>query len=257
MVPTANFLRSPLLGNKPLKRSMLAFFRGDFRVGKDPRYSRGIRQKLHQLAQHEDWRQKYNISIGTEVEVPGGYSELLSSSIFCLALPGKYTVMIDPIDSNYLSYWLIGQHILHAACNWNLHSLHIAILKGTGDLSSFSKSSHTVIMHADYCHLSHIALFAILLTRMKGIAEKMELITTHAKCNIIILQNVIDINSMTIGLWQELLFEGDGYSSRGLDAILNGCLPVVIMDNVEVEFETIIDWKTISLRIKEVGCICL
>ena len=45
---------------------------------------------------------------------------------------------------------------------------------------------------------------------------------------------------------------GDGYSSRAEDSILNGCIPVVIMDNVDAVFETILDWKSFSIRIKEV-----
>ncbi len=46
---------------------------------------------------------------------------------------------------------------------------------------------------------------------------------------------------------------GDGWSSRAADAILHGCIPVVLMDNVRVPFETIIDWSLFSIRIAEVS----
>lgn len=48
------------------------------------------------------------------------------------------------------------------------------------------------------------------------------------------------------------LHVGDGYSSRTGDSILNGCLPVVVMDNVDAAFESILDWNLFSIRIKEV-----
>ena len=44
---------------------------------------------------------------------------------------------------------------------------------------------------------------------------------------------------------------GDGWSSRSEDAILHGCIPVVIMDNVHAVFESILDWDLFSVRIKE------
>ena len=44
---------------------------------------------------------------------------------------------------------------------------------------------------------------------------------------------------------------GDGWSSRAEDAILHGCIPVVIMDNVHAVFESILDWDLFSIRIKE------
>ena len=47
------------------------------------------------------------------------------------------------------------------------------------------------------------------------------------------------------------VFTGDGWSSRAEDAILHGCIPVVIMDNVHAVFESILDWDLFSIRIKE------
>ncbi len=48
-----------------------------------------------------------------------------------------------------------------------------------------------------------------------------------------------------------LLAAGDGYSTRAEDAILHGCLPVVIMDGVHASLETAVDWDRFSVRIKE------
>ena len=45
---------------------------------------------------------------------------------------------------------------------------------------------------------------------------------------------------------------GDGYSSRAEDSILNGCIPVVIMDEVQAVFENILDWSSFSIRVAEV-----
>ncbi len=36
-----------------------------------------------------------------------------------------------------------------------------------------------------------------------------------------------------------------------MDAILHGCIPVVVMDNVSEVFETILDWAQFSIRIPE------
>ncbi len=44
---------------------------------------------------------------------------------------------------------------------------------------------------------------------------------------------------------------GDGWSSRAEDAILHGCIPVVIMDEVHAVYESILDWDMFSVRIKE------
>ncbi|EFJ49814.1 acetylglucosaminyltransferase [Volvox carteri f. nagariensis] len=44
---------------------------------------------------------------------------------------------------------------------------------------------------------------------------------------------------------------GDGYSPRFEDAVLHGCLPLIIVDNTHVLFESIIDVDSFSLRISE------
>jgi hypothetical protein len=44
---------------------------------------------------------------------------------------------------------------------------------------------------------------------------------------------------------------GDGWSPRAEDAILHGCIPVVVMDQVHGVFESIIDWDAFSVRVTE------
>lgn len=44
---------------------------------------------------------------------------------------------------------------------------------------------------------------------------------------------------------------GDGWSARAEDAVLHGCIPVIIMDNVHGVFESILDWDSFGVRIKE------
>lgn len=48
-----------------------------------------------------------------------------------------------------------------------------------------------------------------------------------------------------------LVAPGDGWSARAEDAILHGCVPVVIMDGVHVVYESILDWSSFSIRIPE------
>eukprot|EP00884_Botryococcus_braunii_P008777 jgi/Botrbrau1/17900/Bobra.50_1s0001.1 len=48
-----------------------------------------------------------------------------------------------------------------------------------------------------------------------------------------------------------LVVPGDGWSPRAEDAILHGCVPLVIMDDVVPVFGTILDWDKFSIRIKE------
>ncbi|PNH08721.1 hypothetical protein TSOC_004706 [Tetrabaena socialis] len=44
---------------------------------------------------------------------------------------------------------------------------------------------------------------------------------------------------------------GDGYAMRFEDAVLHGCLPLIIMDNTHAVFESIVDIDSFSLRITE------
>ena len=44
---------------------------------------------------------------------------------------------------------------------------------------------------------------------------------------------------------------GDGWSSRADDAVRHGCIPVIIMDNVHMPFESVIDYAAFALRVPE------
>lgn len=46
-----------------------------------------------------------------------------------------------------------------------------------------------------------------------------------------------------------LVLQGDGWSARMDDAVLHGCIPVVIIDEVYVSFETVVDFSRIGLRV--------
>lgn len=48
-----------------------------------------------------------------------------------------------------------------------------------------------------------------------------------------------------------LVLPGDGWSPRAEDAILHGCLPVLVADNVHAVFESLLDWDAFSVRVKE------
>ena len=53
-------------------------------------YSRGIRQRLHTLAHKHRWRDRHKIVIGPREEASASeqYAQMLSSSRFCLVVPG-------------------------------------------------------------------------------------------------------------------------------------------------------------------------
>jgi hypothetical protein len=48
-----------------------------------------------------------------------------------------------------------------------------------------------------------------------------------------------------------LVLPGDGWSARAEDAILHGCVPILVMDDVNAIFEPELDWPSFSVRIKE------
>ncbi|KXZ54698.1 hypothetical protein GPECTOR_4g766 [Gonium pectorale] len=48
-----------------------------------------------------------------------------------------------------------------------------------------------------------------------------------------------------------LVAPGDGWSARAEDAVLHGCVPVVIMDGVAPVFDSLLDWSAFSLRVRE------
>lgn len=46
-----------------------------------------------------------------------------------------------------------------------------------------------------------------------------------------------------------LALPGDGWSARFEDSVLHGCIPVIIMDNVHVPFESILQVEKFSVRV--------
>ncbi|KAL4452535.1 hypothetical protein ABPG75_008197 [Micractinium tetrahymenae] len=82
-----HFHKSPLLGGTTRNRTILAFHRGLVQMGWPP-YSRGIRQRLVNASLEHGWKEKHNILIGEYADIPGDYSELMASSVFCLVVPG-------------------------------------------------------------------------------------------------------------------------------------------------------------------------
>ena len=48
-----------------------------------------------------------------------------------------------------------------------------------------------------------------------------------------------------------MLATGDGFSRRAEDSILHGCIPVIIMDDVDEKFSTVVDYSKFSVRIAE------
>ncbi|KXZ53464.1 hypothetical protein GPECTOR_7g914 [Gonium pectorale] len=48
-----------------------------------------------------------------------------------------------------------------------------------------------------------------------------------------------------------LVATGDGWSARTEDAVLHGCIPVIIMDDVQLKFESVLEVDSFSVRIAE------
>eukprot|EP00887_Chlorella_sp_A99_P003579 scaffold7.g3579.t1 len=85
--PLVSPLHSPLLGARARNRTFLAFHRG--RVQTDlPKYSRGVRQRVAKAALEGKWQEKHNIVVGGYEKIQGEYTELMSSSVFCLVMMG-------------------------------------------------------------------------------------------------------------------------------------------------------------------------
>ncbi|GIL47978.1 hypothetical protein Vafri_4701 [Volvox africanus] len=83
-----HYRESPLLGKPAKQRDIFLFFRGDVGKNRMPMYSRGVRQKLYQLAIDNKWREKHNILVGDSRDIQGEYSDLLSRSLFCIVAAG-------------------------------------------------------------------------------------------------------------------------------------------------------------------------
>jgi hypothetical protein len=74
-------------GPRDHDRDILLLLRGDLGSSRPAAYSSGIRQQLAKLSKSGNWRSKYRIWIGTEQELDGDYSVLLSRSRYCLVVP--------------------------------------------------------------------------------------------------------------------------------------------------------------------------
>lgn len=92
--PPSHYTHSVIMGSagnpedyEP-QRNTLLFLRGDVGAGRKWPYSRRIRQKLHQLTHAHNWTERFSVKIGGAEDVPGDYSELLSTSLFCVVAPG-------------------------------------------------------------------------------------------------------------------------------------------------------------------------
>ena len=48
-----------------------------------------------------------------------------------------------------------------------------------------------------------------------------------------------------------LVAPGDGWSPRAEDAVLHGCVPVIVMNDTHVIFETLFDWDSFSVRVQQ------
>lgn len=78
---------SPLMGWPQRRRTLLASFQGNLGTDRQPHYSRGIRQRLHLASQQHRWRERHSIVVGSRAA--DDYGALLSSSTFCLVIPGE------------------------------------------------------------------------------------------------------------------------------------------------------------------------
>ena len=68
-----------------------------------------LRPSLPAQAQEQDWRGRHGILIGSRDEIEGDYSQLLSSSLFCLVVPGAPPAA--------LTLWANGPY-LHITSLW-------------------------------------------------------------------------------------------------------------------------------------------
>ncbi|KAG2481857.1 hypothetical protein HYH03_019181 [Edaphochlamys debaryana] len=85
-----HYIHSPLLGAPSKPRDLFFYFRGDVGKHRQPGYSRGVRQKIYQLAKAGKWHEEHKFFIGgnDDEHVHGDYSEMLSRATFCLVTGG-------------------------------------------------------------------------------------------------------------------------------------------------------------------------
>jgi hypothetical protein len=75
------------MGGDTRSRDILLLLRTDMGDSRPPAFSQGVRQSLAKLAREGRWRDEHRIWIGTEAELEGDHSVLLSRSRFCLVVP--------------------------------------------------------------------------------------------------------------------------------------------------------------------------
>lgn len=86
--PPPRYHASPFMGGDNRRsRDILLLLRTDLGATRPAAFSQGIRQQLAQLAQDGRWQRQYRIWIGSDQELEGDYSVLLSRSRYCLVVP--------------------------------------------------------------------------------------------------------------------------------------------------------------------------
>jgi hypothetical protein len=75
------------MGGNTRTRDILLLLRTDLGDSRPAAFSQGVRQTLATLAREGRWRDEHRIWIGTEAELEGDHSVLLSRSRFCLVVP--------------------------------------------------------------------------------------------------------------------------------------------------------------------------
>lgn len=92
MFPSSKYPKSPYFNEKYIgNRTILGFHKGRL-LNFMPKYSRGTRQKLAKLCEDGKWWDNHRMYIGEQLpkELEGlSYSEILSTSVFCMVLMGE------------------------------------------------------------------------------------------------------------------------------------------------------------------------
>lgn len=147
---------SPLLGWPVLERNVTLSLQGNLGDERLPNYSRGIRQRLKHLSGKHRWRERHNFVITDRGQSPFEYARLLSSSVFCLVVPGElpWQGMRHAVHAV-----MCGCCMLHAPGN-RLISMLAAPLACNVASSSHS-ARHWCIKASACCQMHHPCLYSI------------------------------------------------------------------------------------------------
>lgn len=86
--PPTQYHASPFMGGDNRRsRDILLLLRSDLGANRPATFSGGLRQTLAKLAKAGSWKARHRIWIGTEKELEGDQSVLLSRSRYCLVVP--------------------------------------------------------------------------------------------------------------------------------------------------------------------------